>query len=278
MNYEKHYNKLIQRCKDRTEVPEYVERHHIVPRCMGGKDVISNMVALTPEEHFVAHQLLYKMHPDNKKLLSAVSKMCSSSSKNPRTNKWYGWIRRRYSESVAGENNPSAKFTNAQVLEIYHSDEHMDILAERYGVLRYNIITIKRKIYYRNVTKDISELPGYCEEDSGKGKNIPIPIDLISEIFYDTGDYDHFWKKYRASEVVVRNIKRRKTSKSITSKLTGDPGQVKRYKLTNDMVQEVYYAKGTPAEIAEKYGIHYNTVRNIKGKYNSRAHHIWEEF
>lgn len=175
-----------------------------------------------------------------------------------------------------GENNPSAKFTNAQVLEIYHSDEHMDVLAKRYGVKRNNIITIKRKIYYRSVTKDITELPGHCKEDTGPGKNIPIPVDLIEEIFYDTGDYDHFWTKYRATANVVRNIKRKKSYKSITSKL-GEPGQVKRYKLTQDMVNEVHEAEGGYAEIAEKYGIHCNTVRNIKGRY-SRAYNIWEDF
>ena len=276
MNYEKHYNKLIENCRNRIEEPEYSENHHIVPRCQGGKDVDDNIVAMKPEEHFVAHQLLCKLYPTNHALAKAVAGMCRSSSKNPRTNKWYSWIRKRYSASVSGENNSSAKFTNTEVTDIYHSTVHMDTLAIQYGVTRHNIITIKRKVYYRCVTKDIQELPGHCEEDTGPGKNRPIPVDLIPDIFYDTGDYAHFLKKYGATANVVRNIKRKTSYKKITSGLKS-PGQVKRYNLTYDMVNAVHDAAGTYAEIADRFDMHYNTVRNIKGRY-SRVYNIWEDF
>jgi hypothetical protein len=241
---------------------------------MGGTDDITNIVSLTAEEHFVAHQLLVKMHPDNKKLISALSKMCSSSSKNKRTNKWYGWIRKRYAESVAGEKNPSAKFSNQQALEIYYSNEDLDILSQRYNCTRYNIISIKRKIYYKNVTKNITDLPGFPEKQ--KSTPFPLPIDLITTLFYDTGDYEYFQKKYRATPGVVRGIKSKKSFRKITSTL-GIPGEVKRYGMTQTLVDEVYNAKGTNKELSEKYGIHYNTVRNIKSKY-SRAFNMWEEF
>ena len=46
----------------------YVERHHILPKCVGGGDESENLVPLTPEEHYLAHQLLVKMHPDNHRL------------------------------------------------------------------------------------------------------------------------------------------------------------------------------------------------------------------
>lgn len=41
---------------------EYYERHHIVPRSMGGSDRKSNIVSLTAREHYLAHWLLYKIH------------------------------------------------------------------------------------------------------------------------------------------------------------------------------------------------------------------------
>lgn len=117
MDYKKIYEQLINKGSSRKpEKNMYYEKHHIIPKCLGGTDISSNLVYLTAEEHFVAHQLLVKICPENKKLMSALSKMCSSSSKNKRTNKWYGWIRKRYSLSVSGENNPSAKFTNEQVI------------------------------------------------------------------------------------------------------------------------------------------------------------------
>ena len=144
MDYKKIYEQLITKGSNRKcEKDTYYEKHHIIPKCLGGTDADINLVNLTAEEHFVAHQLLAKIYPDNNKLMSALSKMCSSSSKNKRTNKWYGWIRKRYALSVSAENNPAAKFTNTEVVHIYQSSEDMDLLAEKYKCSRYNIITIK---------------------------------------------------------------------------------------------------------------------------------------
>jgi hypothetical protein len=39
-----------------------------LPKCLGGKDDVDNLVKLTPEEHFVDHQLLTKIYPNNSKL------------------------------------------------------------------------------------------------------------------------------------------------------------------------------------------------------------------
>lgn len=66
MDYARHYAKLISRARSR---PIWASRkydtHHIVPRCMGGGEERENLVSLTVEEHYIAHQLLAKMHPDH---------------------------------------------------------------------------------------------------------------------------------------------------------------------------------------------------------------------
>jgi hypothetical protein len=95
MDYKKHYDLLIERAKTR-QLTGYVERHHIVPRCVGGTDEKSNLVELTPEEHYVAHQLLVKMYPENDSLVYAANKMTVSSKTVKRNNKRYGWLKRRY--------------------------------------------------------------------------------------------------------------------------------------------------------------------------------------
>ena len=74
MNYELIYNLLVRRGKSREESKSY-EKHHIIPRCMGGTDDRDNLCQLTPREHFVAHQLLTKMYPDNNDLAYAVLMM-----------------------------------------------------------------------------------------------------------------------------------------------------------------------------------------------------------
>ena len=93
MNYQAHYDRLVQRARERV-LDGYVERHHVLPKCMGGTDDTENIVQLTAAEHFVAHQLLCKMRPEVKGLAFAVVVMCG----NPhgaRSNKLYAWLRAR---------------------------------------------------------------------------------------------------------------------------------------------------------------------------------------
>ena len=109
MDYKKHYDLLIERAKTR-QLLGYTEKHHVVPKCIGGSNKKSNIVKLTPEEHYVAHQLLVKMNPQNELLIYAAHKMTINSSNTNRTNKEYGWLK-RYHQKICktriGKNNPS---------------------------------------------------------------------------------------------------------------------------------------------------------------------------
>lgn len=74
------------------------EIHHIVPKCLGGSNESTNLVKLTPEEHFVAHQLLVKMNPDSIGLIYSLSLMSGKGTKKYcRNNKLYGWLRKKLS-------------------------------------------------------------------------------------------------------------------------------------------------------------------------------------
>lgn len=59
---------------------EYHERHHILPRSIGGSDEDSNLIDLYPKEHFEAHRLLAEENPENEKLLFAWWIMSTKSS------------------------------------------------------------------------------------------------------------------------------------------------------------------------------------------------------
>lgn len=54
----------------------YKERHHIIPKCLGGTNDANNLVDLFAKEHFIAHQLLAKENPTNNNLLCAWWAMC----------------------------------------------------------------------------------------------------------------------------------------------------------------------------------------------------------
>jgi hypothetical protein len=60
--YHRWYYNIVT-CAQSRNLPKtiYTEKHHIIPRCLGGSDDKSNLVKLTAREHFVCHLLLTKM-------------------------------------------------------------------------------------------------------------------------------------------------------------------------------------------------------------------------
>jgi len=60
--YTERYNSIVHKAKNRKLVEGvYYEKHHILPKSMGGKNNKCNLVNLTPKEHYVVHHLLTKM-------------------------------------------------------------------------------------------------------------------------------------------------------------------------------------------------------------------------
>lgn len=169
--------------------------------------------------------------------------------------------RKKISQSSSGVNNQQAKLTKEQVIEIYYSCELPEILSKKFQVGTGQIFGIKRKIYYSNITQGILELPGYST--AKKKVRIPIPIDIIKKIYLEQGTYDYFMETYRATYNVVRNIKSKKSYKKITSNL-GDPGQVKRYKLSNQDTVDIFHSNSSLKDLALKYNVNIETIRNIK--------------
>jgi hypothetical protein len=96
LDYKRIYNNLILRAQNRSLI-DYKESHHIIPRCLGGSNDKSNLVELTAEEHYVCHQLLVKIYPDNAKIAFAAKMMTRCSTTQARNNKMYSWLRKRLS-------------------------------------------------------------------------------------------------------------------------------------------------------------------------------------
>jgi hypothetical protein len=113
MDYQYHYDKLIERAKDRT-IPQnlYCERHHIIPKCLGGNNSKANIVKLLPKEHYIAHLLLFNLYPNNKSLAYSFWMMSNGYKKDKRTyrvsGKVYEEIRNKIS-SIMKERTPFFK-------------------------------------------------------------------------------------------------------------------------------------------------------------------------
>jgi hypothetical protein len=65
--YTEIYYNLINTAKERDEPPGVIERHHIIPKSLGGNNDNDNIVKLTAREHFICHRLLVKMTDGNSK-------------------------------------------------------------------------------------------------------------------------------------------------------------------------------------------------------------------
>lgn len=115
MNYKKIYDNLMNKRKSIILENQYTEKHHIIPKCFGGPDTKDNLVSLTPEEHFLAHQLLVKMHPEHKGLKYALFMMTIGPNGRRNNNKLFGWIKRDYAE-----NRPKSKGHTGRKLSPEH--------------------------------------------------------------------------------------------------------------------------------------------------------------
>lgn len=80
--YHKLYFLLVDRARARI-ISGYTEKHHIVPKCLGGTDDLHNLVVLTAREHYICHVLLTKMTDgDAKRKMIFAAQMMLAKSKN----------------------------------------------------------------------------------------------------------------------------------------------------------------------------------------------------
>lgn len=106
------YNDLVENAR-KNPYDGYVERHHIIPRCLGGTNDVSNLVKLRGRDHFVAHQMLIEMFPVKSqewvKMVYALHKMSFGRQKEKYdiTPEEYEEI--RIANSLALKGNPGGK-------------------------------------------------------------------------------------------------------------------------------------------------------------------------
>jgi len=78
--YSKWYYQIINAAQQRKLFKEeYKERHHIIPKSLGGSNSKENLIDLTAREHFVCHLLLTRMltGKEKAKMIHAVNQLMS---------------------------------------------------------------------------------------------------------------------------------------------------------------------------------------------------------
>ena len=111
MNYKKIYDAIITKAKNEKRIKNkecYYEKHHILPKCLGGLNNKDNLVLLKAKEHFLCHWLLHLMYPENNKLLHAFHLMCYGSENQNRyvpSARVYEYLKLEKSRRMRGDMN-----------------------------------------------------------------------------------------------------------------------------------------------------------------------------
>lgn len=104
MDYKRIYSEFIADRKGKPKPEGYTERHHILPRSLGGGNEPENLIDLTAEDHFFAHLLLAKIHGG--RMWAPIALMIGGQRKDWRPRKSrrsYGWAARAMAATKMGE-------------------------------------------------------------------------------------------------------------------------------------------------------------------------------
>jgi len=139
MNYRHIYLNIIFRAQNdylsRLKLKKhgmYFEKHHVLPRSLGGKNIASNIVLLTGREHFICHWLLFKMFNkgtiERSKMLFAL--WCMKSIERGHTGRYinartYEYIRAEFASMVGQLNSKlQSGSQNSQYGKIWYTNAY----------------------------------------------------------------------------------------------------------------------------------------------------------
>ncbi len=225
LNYNKIYTDLIEKSRHRTIIG-YGEQHHIIPRCLNGSDDKTNLASLTPEEHYVAHQLLVKLYPDNHKLAKAAAMMIP----NRPSNKLYGWLRRRFATAQSIEQSGASNSQydtiwiyniNLEVSKKINSTEHIPEGWHQGRIINfskikelaetYNVSTDYVKLLYDNNTRCFARVQRSLAHQKAKQDKVEIAYKWYNEFILTNLSLREFVKQstYDKSHVAfIKMLKR----------------------------------------------------------------------
>ena len=139
MDYHKIYNQIITKAKNRY-IDGYIEYHHVVPKCLGGEDSKENLVALTAREHFICHQLLCEIYPNESKLKHALFLMSNGKQKKKDkqykiSSRTYQRLKLEYSLFLTGkkQSKRTCDKKSKSMVEVWKNktDEEMAVISDR---------------------------------------------------------------------------------------------------------------------------------------------------
>jgi hypothetical protein len=123
------YYNIINYAKSRTLLADvYTEKHHIIPKSLGGDNSKDNLVKLTAKEHFICHLLLPKMVEINvqKKMIFALWRMSFGKDRYKPCSRLYENIRKLAAANQTGTNHWSKQPGKIHNTKINHPRGMLD--------------------------------------------------------------------------------------------------------------------------------------------------------
>lgn len=132
--YTRWYNSIVSNRKQNLlDSSVYQEKHHIIPKSLGGSNKKENIVVLTAREHFICHRLLVKMTEGNDKVKMSYAIRTMMIRENPYQTRYK--ISSKVYESIIKETKKvigeSQKGTNNPFYGKNHSNETRSLMKEK---------------------------------------------------------------------------------------------------------------------------------------------------
>lgn len=147
MNYNRIYREIISSSLNRV-VNGYTEKHHVIPKSMGGSDAKSNIAVLTAREHFICHWLLVKIHR-NREMIFAWNCMCRNRGGERYTSKSFSYARAAWAKQISILNT-GVKFSPERLINL--SKSHIGQVSWNKGIKTGEMVHYRRirDKYYKN--------------------------------------------------------------------------------------------------------------------------------
>lgn len=248
MNYKSLYERLVSHAKTRQCTEEYYEVHHIIPRCMGGDNSKDNLVALTAREHFIAHLLLHKIYPKNKKIALAVGGMTGNKQRRNLNNREY----EKAKKAISLANTIPMPSKETLLLLYVSKNQSYKKIAKQYGVSDMTIC--KWFTYYQIKSKSVSAY-GFAVPPKEELQKLlePSGVDKIMSHFGISRSLAFKWlKRYNISP----------------KRVVGIPKVVP----TKEKLKSLYFVEGlTLLEISKLHNVSRDLVRTWFATYGLKA-------
>jgi hypothetical protein len=226
MNYQKIYEDLIERGRERqggiTQRAKiikrfgYMERHHILPKCLGGNNDPTNLVFLTGREHFIAHLLLTFIHKNSYPIHNAMTRLLYDQKGDRLNGHSYQWVKIKLSNFNRARNKhncPSiAKMAGAKIGKTKENSDTVRRQAEN---------STKIKLEYQLEIKKLREENKLTFLEIYNFYNGALPYHSIRRAYYRNKEIviPEYSKKSNVTEemqkFILDNLEQKKTKQTI---------------------------------------------------------------